>query len=432
MKKLFVLTVVIILLCLSACSKDSISNTSKQPVEITFWHAMSGDLEKSLQKMTTDFNTQKSNVHVTLVNQGNYSDLHQKLMAAGKSNQSPILSQTYADWNDEWIKAGIVENLNPYITDSKIGWTKQELEDIYPVFREENQWGGNYYSLPFNKSIPVLFYNKTMLDESHVNIPTTWDEWREASRTLTKVKADGKGKIVGTGFENSVFLELYNYVLQAGGEFYNVKTQQPAFNSPEGREGVAFVSDMMHDGTARLAGEDQFMSTPFGRGDVAMYVGSSAGIPFVGKAVGNQFSWSTAVLPKGKKSVAYVQGTNITMFHGGTDAQKLGAWMYMKYLLNKENSAYWAEQTGYLPVRTSVSTLDSYAQFLKVNPAQAAAPKQLLADRYLSRIPNASAFEPVLSKEMEAILRGKKSVEQGLFDAEQVMKEVISQKAALK
>lgn len=432
MKKSLALFLILILLFMTSCTKNEASTVIDTPEEISFWHAMSGDLEKTLEKITSDFNEQSLNVHIKLMNQGNYSDLQQKLMASAKAKQLPVLSQTYTDWNDGFIQADLVVNLNHYISDPTIGWSKQELEDIYSVFREENQWNGNYYSLPFNKSIPVLYYNKTMLDENKVPVPKTWAEWTEASRKLTKMKSEDKGRIVGTGFENGVFLELYNYVLQAGGEFFDEKIQKPAFNTTEGKAGVAFVRDMLKEGTARLAGEDQFMSAPFGRGDVAMYVGSSASIPFIRKAVGDHFAWSTAVLPRGEKTVAYIQGTNITMFEGGTVEQKMGAWTYMKYLLNTENSAYWAQHTGYLPIRASVSELESYKQFLQVNPAQDAASKQLLADRFLSRIPNASAFEAVLSKQMEAMLLGKKSIDQGLADAERGVNDIIAIKVSQK
>lgn len=432
MRKVITLAALILLLFLTACSNSAATTDTEQQVDISFWHAMSGDLEKTLQKITDDFNQQYPNIRVKLVNQGSYSDLQQKLIASAKAKQLPVLSQAYADWSDDFIRADLVANLNPYMDDPQNGWSKQEVEDIYSVFREENQWNGVYYSLPFNKSIPVLFYNETMLDENRVNVPTTWDEWKEASRTLTKSKVDGKGKVIGTGFENSLFLELYNYVLQAGGQFFDEKTQRPAFNSTEGRAGIGFIAGMIQNGIARLAGEDQFMSGPFGRGDVAMYVGSSAGIPFVEKAVGTKFSWSTAVLPRGNKTVAYIQGTNVSLFNHVSEDQKLGAWKYLKFLLNRENSAYWSQQTGYLPIRASVSNMDSYVQFLKANPAQAAASKQLHADRFLSRIPNASAFESVLSKEMEAILLGKKSVDQGLSDAECAMNEILLRKAGQK
>ena len=36
-------------------SSEEIVTEIKEPVEITFWHAMNGDLEKTLQKLTDKF-----------------------------------------------------------------------------------------------------------------------------------------------------------------------------------------------------------------------------------------------------------------------------------------------------------------------------------------------------------------------------------------
>ncbi|NOU97028.1 extracellular solute-binding protein [Paenibacillus sp. LMG 31456] len=413
-------------------SSASIDNDSKipssidKPVEVEFWHAMTGELAQALQKITTDFEAQSPNVKVKLVYQGSYTDLQQKLIAAAKANRSPALAQTYGDWNTSFVREGLLTDLTPYINDPKHGMSEAELNDIYPLLREENKWDGHYYSLPFNKSAPILFYNKTMLEQNNVKVPQTWDEWQVAASKLTRTKSDGKGKIYGSGFENGIVLESYNYVVQAGGEFYDETNQRLVFNSPEGRAGISFIRDMLQSGAARLAGEDGFLSEPFGRGDIAMYVGSSAGLSFVNKAVGGKFDWFAAVPPKGKKSVAYIQGTNVTVFGNLTEEQKLGAWNYIKFLINTENSAYWAQKTGYLPVRASVSQLDSYKAFLKANPVQGIAEKLLTADRFLIRIPSSTALEPVVSKEMEAILYGKKSVEQGLSDAEQAGNAIIA------
>lgn len=432
----------ILAICLTACSytkpmkstEGSVSTQSAskipaaidKPVKIEFWHAMTGDLAGALQKITSDFEAQSPNVKVKLVYQGSYTDLQQKLIAAAKSNHSPAIAQTYADWNTSFVREGLLTDLTPYLKDPKHGMPDAELNDIYPVLREDNIWDGHYYSLPFNKSTPILFYNKTLLEKNNMKVPETWDEWKEASAKLSTTKPDGKGKITGTGFENGIVLEAYNYVLQAGGEFIDEKNQKLVFNSPEGRAGITFLRDMLQSGTARLAGEDGFMSGPFGRGDVAMYVGSSAGIPFVNKAVGGKFEWFAAVPPKGKKSVGYIQGTNVSMFAHLTEEQKLGAWNYIKFLINTDNSAYWAQKTGYLPIRASVSQLDSYKAYVKVNPVQGIAEKQLKADRLLTRLPSANALEPVISKEVEAVLLGKKSVEQGLADAEQAGNTIIA------
>jgi ABC-type sugar transport system, periplasmic component len=405
----------------SACTSRGEPLLAHEPVEVEFWHAMSGDLEKTLQELTDEFNAQSAGVQVKLVNQGDYGSLNEKLTAAVKAKQLPTIAQTYFDWTEKFVQADLVERLNDYMAEPQTGWNADELQDIYPVFLNENNWDGTFYSLPFNKSDQVLFYNKTMLDEAGLDVPATWEEWHSAAVKLTKEKPDGKGRIIGTGFENAVMGEAFNYVLQGGGQFYDPQTGLATFNTPEGAAGIGFVRGMLKDGIARLASEDQFMSTPFGRGDVAMYVGSSAGISFVQSAVGGKFEWGTAALPKGKRSVAFIQGTNITMFNGGTTERKQGAWNYMKFLLSTENNARWAEQTGYLPIRKSVSELDSYKQFVQQHPEMSAGPAQLEAEASLARIEHVDIAGPILIEQMEAMLIGDMPVAEGLAAADEAI-----------
>ena len=54
-----------------------------------------------------------------------------------------------------------------------------------------------------------------------------------------------------------------------------------AIDSPESVEALKFITDMIDKGYARTAGEDGFFSGPFGRGESALYIGSSAGTPHV-------------------------------------------------------------------------------------------------------------------------------------------------------
>ncbi|WP_282938968.1 ABC transporter substrate-binding protein [Paenibacillus sp. RC67] len=387
-------------------------------VEVEFWHAMTGEQEKALTKITNDFTAKYPNIKVKLVAQGNYGDLQQKLTAAAKAKKSPTLSQTYEDWNTEFIQNDIVTDLTPYINDPKYGWKKEELEDIAKVYRDGNMWDGKYYSLPFNKSTNVLFYNKTLLDKAGVKVPTTWDELKDAAKKLTQDKPDGKGKVIGMGFENSIGMDLHTYVLQAGGTYIDEKNLKLQLTAPEAKDAMNFLYGFIKDGTGRLAGEDKFMSDPFGRGDVAMYVGSSAGITFVDKAIAGKFDWAVAPLVKGKKSAAVIQGTNVSVYRSSSDEQKLAAWEYIKFLINTENTAYWAMQTGYLPVRTSASNLDSYKQFVKEKPNQGVAEKQLADGFFYSRVLGSTAVKNVVMKEVENAFLGKKSIDQALADAE--------------
>ncbi|UFT99275.1 extracellular solute-binding protein [Radiobacillus kanasensis] len=405
-------------------NSEGIKTVIDSPIEIEFWHAMSGGHEEALTKITDDFNASQENITVKLVNQGSYDDLSQKVMAAAKAKNLPVMSQAYEDWITEYLDNDLVTDLTPYVNDPKYGWSEEELNDIVEIFRKSNTWDGKFYSMPFNKSTRIMFYNKDYLEEAEVEVPTTWEELRTASEKLTMEK-DGK-KVIGLGLENSVTLEFNQWVEQAGGEYLDEETGEFKLNSPEGKEALEFVNGMIQDGIARTAGEDGYMSGPFTRGDVALYIGSSAGIPYVADpAKETGINWSAAVLPAGKEAATPFAGTNVTVFNSATDEEKLAAWEFTKFLINTENTAYWASKTGYLPVRYTALESDEWVAYKEENPVYGVGEQQFDAGFYDPRVVGANELKNAVAKELDKVLLGELSVEEGLEAAQEAADNIL-------
>lgn len=80
-------------------TNEEIVTEIKNPVEITFWHAMNGDQEKSLQGLVDNFQKENPNIKVILQNQSSYPDLQQKITATTASPKDlPTMTQAYPDW----------------------------------------------------------------------------------------------------------------------------------------------------------------------------------------------------------------------------------------------------------------------------------------------------------------------------------------------
>lgn len=395
-----------------------------KPVTIEFWHAMTGPTEKELQKLADDFHAKNPNITIKLVGQGDYTTLSQKLMAAAKAKTSPVMAQAYSNWMSDYIASDLIEDLTPYYNDSKIGISDQN--DIVKSFLDDNTFNKKLYGVPFNKSTEVLVYNKDYLDKVGAKVPETWDEL-EAVAKETTTTINGK-KVIGLGFENSLSGDFATFVKQAGGDYVTDKGEVK-FNSEEGKNAMKFLTDMLvTNKTARLAGEDSYMSTPFGRGDVAMYIGSSAGVSYVASAVKGAFNWSTAVLPKGVKAASPFQGTNIVLFKSATAEEKVAAWDFTKFLASDKETAEWAEKTGYVPVRESALKSDEWKAYIAKNPSQKAAEEQFNSGFSDPHLNGYTKLRTDVSTVFNDVLIGKKPVSNGLSDAENDAKQDLSNK----
>ena len=384
-----------------------------QKVEIEFWHAMSGGHEEALEAIVEKFNAESEFITVKATNQGSYNDLQQKIMAAARAKGLPTISQVTTNIVPEFIKNGFVVPLDSFIENDKYGMSTEELEDIVSIFKESSSWDGTFYTLPFSKSTRVLFYNSGLLEEHGLEVPETWEDIRTISEKVT-----GNG-VVGMGFENSFEMEFESILLQMGGEYVNEENLEAHFASETGVKALALIKDMIDDGIARTAGEDGYMSNPFGRGDVAMYIGSSAGIPFVRGAAEGNIEWSTTVLPTYNGSAATpFAGNDVIMYNQSTELEQLAAWEFMKYLTSTEVTAEWSMKSGYLPVRYSALGLDTYKNYISEYPEQGSAEKQFDAGFFSARVSGGSAVRNAVLEELENIMLDRKSIQEGLQDAQ--------------
>ena len=393
--------------------------SSEEPVEISFWHAMSGPNEEAIKKITDDFMAENPNIKVTLMNQGGYRDLFDKLMASAKADQLPNLAQIYSNRLSWYVDKGLALDLTPYINDPEIGLTEEDKADFPKMFMDDCIWGEGQYAMPFNKSQMVLYYNKGMFEEAGIAVPTTWDEWAEAAKQLTKdTDGDGEPDIYGVVFANDLSTDIAPWLKQAGGSTMNEETNELYFDTPETKEAVTFLNGMFQNKTARFAGEDKNANVPLQQGRAAMCVASTSALPYIESDTMEGITIDAAALPGHKNDAQLYYGTNVTVYNTGSDAQKEAAWKYLKFLTNTENTAYFAAQTGYIPVRKSAQNDPVFAEVLKEKPI-----KQLCFDCFdkgfqgTRNIGGINALD-ALGDQLDLVFSGEKDVDTALKDAQ--------------
>ncbi|HAX72933.1 MAG TPA: ABC transporter substrate-binding protein [Firmicutes bacterium] len=376
MKKLWLsLLAGIALTTVVACSKEETSNENdtttseelvveiKEPVTIEFWHAMSGTNEGAVNSLVEKFNStvgKEKGITVVPIFQGSYNDLKSKVTASLKAGTAPAISQAYADWVAEYLQSEQVVNLTPYINHASVGMT--DLNDIAQVYRDENTQydeAKSYYSLPFNKSTEVLYYNKTFFEENNLTVPTTWDEVEEVSKQIYELT--GKPGF-GIDSTQNYFVTM---VKQYGGEYTN---SQGDILFGEGDAAVKALELFKRNADAgywRLAGEDNYMSGPFLNEQVYMYTGSTSGSSFLND---DNFEWSSTPMPQVSETTKAViqQGTNVVVMKQNQSAEQIyAAYEFAKYLTSYEANLAFATETGYLPIRQSVIDSAEYQAYVE-------------------------------------------------------------------
>ena len=329
-----------------SASTEEIVTEITEPVEITFWHAMNGDLEKTLQDLTNKFMEENSNIKVNLQNQSSYPELQQKITATTASPKDlPTITQAYPGWLLNSMEEGLVVDLKPYIENETLKF--DNYEDILEGLREATTRDGKIYGIPFNKSTEVIWYNKDLFEELNLEVPTTYEEFANVAKTITEKKG-----IVGAGFDS-----LHTYYTTF------LKNEGVTFNSDldvtgeESTKAANYYLDGIKEGYFRIAGTDMYLSGPFAAEQVGMYIGSNAGETFVKQGVNGKFEIGVAPYPA-KHSIQ--QGTDLYMFSSASAEQRTAAYEYLKFLTTTENQVTWAKASGYIPARQSAIDSEEY------------------------------------------------------------------------
>ncbi|MCK4259210.1 MAG: ABC transporter substrate-binding protein [Halanaerobiales bacterium] len=342
---------------------------AKDKITVTFWHAMSKGHSPFLEELTKRFNESQDEIEVQLIYQGKYGDLQKKILGSVAAGKPPVMAQAYENWLTKLINANTVEAVQWYIGSV---FTQEEIDDVIWGFQKSSTWNDIMYTMPFNKSITVLYANTDMVPV----LPTNWEELIETATAATKdVNGDGVIDVYGFGIRPNV--DTFGIFLrQAGGTFLNEDETKAVFNDEAGQKALQFLHDMVYKYKCGVINSG-YLNGPLGEEKLAMYMDTSAGIPYTVKAVGDKFNWTTAPVTRDEQYAATFAGTNIAVFSKHSAEVKLAAMKYLKFITSTESTTYWAVNSGYLPVRYSAQETKEWKEYLAGNPFAAAGAKEL-------------------------------------------------------
>ena len=348
---------------LSACSNNnsnSSSNSTKIPTKINkkttvnFWYSLTGTSQSALQKLTKDFEKKNPNITIKLQSQGgNYSDLQSKLVSGLQSPKDlPTITQAYPGWLYNAAKNNMLVNLTPYVNNKSVGWGSYKNSGIKKALWDGANIGGTQYGVPFNKSVEVLFYNKTLLDKYGVKVPSNMSQLASASAEIYR---KSHHKVRGMGFD-----ALNNYYMMQMKETYGKDFNKNLnFAAKDSVKTINYYANGVKAGYFMQAGTQKYMSTPFNNGQVAMFIGSTANEAYLKQGLKKGYVYGVAARPS---QMNVQQGTDIYMFKKASAIQKAAAFKYLKFLTSKSSQLYWAKQTGYMPVNTAALNDSAYQQ----------------------------------------------------------------------
>lgn len=357
------------------------AETSAGKTKIQFWHYFGGDHVKTMKEMIAEFEKQNPDITVDPVFQGRPQELLQKLQGAFATTPSnnPVISTVYENWTSDFHDKGYMDVVQDYFAGSD-GLSQEEQDDIIKVFREANSYGGKMVTMPFNKSVYVVYANMDRLSKAgFTTAPKTRAEFQAAVQKMTEADGD---RVKTYGLGSAPASEAFSTHFYAGGGEYFDAQGNFSIDTPEGLAALTMLRDLQVPKKSIYVSTD-YMDAPFGNQQIAMYVYSSASFPYNARSVGDKFKWDVAPIPmvEGKEPRYLMQGTNIGIFKNRPEAERKAAWKFLKYITNTKNSVLWETKTGYMPIRYSVLKDPTMQEHMKANPRYAMAASLVLGDK---------------------------------------------------
>ncbi|WP_084584815.1 extracellular solute-binding protein [Thermus tengchongensis] len=171
-----------------------------QQTTITFYYpvGVAGPLARFIEGYVSEFQRQNPQIRVNTVFGGNYEENQAKVVAAIRAGNPPDTAILLSQQLYTLMAMDAIEPFDPYI--SKDPELAQAVRDFFPAFMMNSTLDGRVYSLPFQRSTPILYYNKEAFREAGLDPerpPQTWDELVEYAKRLTK--RDAQGRVIRYG-----------------------------------------------------------------------------------------------------------------------------------------------------------------------------------------------------------------------------------------
>ncbi|MGE4525621.1 MAG: ABC transporter substrate-binding protein [Sphaerochaeta sp.] len=345
------------------------------PVEITFWHAMGGVNGEALASMVDEFNKQnEGKIKVKYEFQGNYDDEFAKIQASGGNYPCDII-QVYDIGTRYMIDSGWILPVQEYIEKDKY-----DISQIEPNIAAYYTVDNTLYSMPFNSSTPLLYYNKTAFEEAGITkVPTCFEDIYEIAEKLKIVNPDGTVKRYGYGMGNyGWFFEQWigkmglHYVNNNNGRGKDYATAVEFDTNGGGLQIIKVWDKILKEGISPYLnmGNDDAKAA-FISGNVCMIPESTAALKSLLLNVGDKFEIGVAYFPSiNRNDVGGVSvgGGSLWMMDTGKQEREDATWEFLKFMVSPEMQAFWNAKTGYFPVTVAAAQTATFKENIAKYP----------------------------------------------------------------
>ena len=398
---------------LTACGGSSVSAEGSQGTSAEGTTQMSialrGGVYADVLKECLPAFEEEHNVKIN-VQELSEEDLHTSVALNATSAQGAYdLCMVDGSWMAEFTSAGVLANL------TELGYELDE--DIIPATTSICYVDGSAYLAPYYGNVTVLMMNKANVEEAGYTTDTV-DSLEAVLDICQQAQANGKKGFIYRGdSQNNLVVDFLPILLSHGGWVVD-ENNQPTVNSEEFVNAMNYYMELIATGEAQV--KDDLVAS-VDTGAATMGVAWPGWYTPTSDSAADYIALNGKAAPGAEAYNANVYGIWCLGIPSNSQNKELAAEL-LTYLMDPEVQ-YSTVASGGVPCRYS-SLQDE--EVLKTYPQYEVVCQALESGVYRPVVAQWTEFYTTLGSEMDNIINGAKTVEEGLNDAQAALEELMA------
>jgi sn-glycerol 3-phosphate transport system substrate-binding protein len=396
--------------------------------EIMWWHAMSGELGRQVEKLAADFNASQSDYKVVPSYKGNYTETVTAAIFAFRSRSQPAIVQVNEIGTATMMAArGAIYPVFELMRDEQEPFTPGAyLPAVTGYYADVN---GNLLSFPFNSSTPILYYNKSMFRDAGLDPETPPKTWPELGAAAKKLRDHGAACGFTTSWPSWINIEnfsaFHNLPLATKANGFGGLDAVLLFNNPTVVRHVAQLAEWQATKVFDYSGRAQSAEPRFQKGECGIFIGSSGTRADI--KANSKFDVGYGMMPywpdvAGAPQNTIIGGATLWVLRDRPKAEYKGVAKFFSFLSKPEVQAAWHQNTGYMPITRAAFDLTRAQGFYDRNPGTSIAIEQITLKPPTEnskglRLGSFTLIRDAIDDELEQAFSGKKTAQAAMDSA---------------
>ena len=404
------------------------ASPARAVTDIMWWHAMSGELGRQLEKLAADFNASQSEYRIVPSYKGNYTETVMASIFAFRSRSQPAIVQVNEIATATMMAArGAIYPVFELMRDQSEAFSPAAY--LPAVTGYYTDVGGNMLSFPFNASTPILYYNKNLFRAAGLDPEMAPKTWPEVGAAAKRLRASGAVCGFTTSWPSWINVEnfsaFHNLPISTKANGFDGLDAVLNFNNPLVVRHVAQLAEWQAGKVFDYSGRATSAEPRFQNGECGIFIGSSGTRADI--LANSKFDVGYGMLPywpdvPGAPQNSIIGGATFWVLRDRPRDEYKGVAKFFGFLSKPEVQASWHQNTGYLPVTRAAFDLTRAQGFYDRNPGTAISIEQMTLKLPTEnskgiRLGSFVLIRDVIDDELEQAFAGKKSAQAAMDSA---------------